>query len=97
MNTYGISSAAGIDLGTYPGETPLDALDALAREAGYTCHAAECVAIGSRGDDWTTDLGAFTRGGISLYVSLENGMPYDVAYHEGVKARANLAAATNAT
>jgi hypothetical protein len=72
MSTYAISSAAGIDLGTYAGNGPVEALDALAREAGYRSHAHECATLGSCGDDWTTDLSAFTRGGVSLYLSKQS-------------------------
>lgn len=43
MNAYTISNkTSGIDLGTYQGATPADALDAMARDAGYADYAAAC-------------------------------------------------------
>lgn len=35
MTKYRITSEAGVNLGTYEGETEQDALDAMARDAGY--------------------------------------------------------------
>lgn len=35
MRTYLIVSSAGVDMGQYSGATPADALDAMARDAGY--------------------------------------------------------------
>lgn len=42
MRSYRITSDAGIDLGTYPATSPTDALDAMARDAGYLDHASAC-------------------------------------------------------
>ena len=36
MQTFRITSSAGVDMGSYQGETAADALDAMARDAGYT-------------------------------------------------------------
>jgi hypothetical protein len=38
MTTYQIISSAGVDMGTFEGETEAEALDALARDAGYRDH-----------------------------------------------------------
>ena len=45
MKSFQITSSAGIDLGTYPGEAPVDALNGLARDAGYADHTAMCAAL----------------------------------------------------
>jgi hypothetical protein len=39
MAAWQITSSAGVDLGTYEGETETDALDAMARDAGYESQA----------------------------------------------------------
>lgn len=50
MKTYSIiSKTSGQDLGAYEAETPEDALDGLARAAGYVDHHAACVASGDDG------------------------------------------------
>lgn len=41
-----ITSDAGVELGEYPGKSVADALDALARDAGY---ASQETAMGARG------------------------------------------------
>jgi hypothetical protein len=35
MTTYQIISSAGVDMGTFEGATEAEALDAMARDAGY--------------------------------------------------------------
>ena len=43
MNTYEIASTvSGAVIGHYRGATELEALDAMARDAGYDCYAAAC-------------------------------------------------------
>ena len=68
MTTYHIESSAGQYLGDYPGHTPLDALDALARDAGYADHAASCAVTGDDPDSWTSSRMAFRSGDLSLLV-----------------------------
>lgn len=45
-NTYRITSLAGQDMGAYPGATPGEALDAMARDAGYADQAAAAAVAG---------------------------------------------------
>lgn len=39
-----INTVSGVDLGIYEGETEAEALDLMAREAGYGDHADACKA-----------------------------------------------------
>jgi hypothetical protein len=39
MTMWQVTSSAGVDMGVYEGETPADALDAMARDAGYKSQA----------------------------------------------------------
>lgn len=49
MTTYKITSSAGIDMGTYTAPSESDALDALARDAGYESQAAAMASVGLAG------------------------------------------------
>lgn len=47
MGNYVIGSKSGSDLmGTFPGATPEEAIDAMARDAGYASHAEACKVTG---------------------------------------------------
>lgn len=46
MTSYQITSSAGVDMGIYEGETPADALDAMARDAGYKSQADAAAVAG---------------------------------------------------
>ena len=63
-----IESSSGAVLGAYPGATAEEALDAMARDAGYRSRADQCAATGDAPDDWTSDAGVFRRGSIGLLV-----------------------------
>lgn len=43
--------ASGVILGVYPGDTEAEALDSLARDAGYRDYAAACGVTGDDPDD----------------------------------------------
>lgn len=52
MNTYRITNmTSGLTLGDYEGATSADALDTMARDAGYADHAAMCAVTESDGSD----------------------------------------------
>jgi hypothetical protein len=68
MSTYRIVSIDGIDFGTYEGLCEVDALDAMAREAGYQNWSAGCQVTGSDDRDWTSDLFKFRGGQVALLV-----------------------------
>ena len=46
MSSYKIVSAQGQEMGVYEGETKADALDAMARDAGYDSQAAAAEVAG---------------------------------------------------
>lgn len=57
MTRYLISNrSSGAELGVYEGETEAEALDAMARDAGYDSFAAACVVTGETVDEALDDL-----------------------------------------
>ena len=70
MTTWKISSQ-NITLGIYEAATAQDALDAMARDAGYASHAASCAVTGADPSDWTASRRAFNGGTIALLVERE--------------------------
>jgi hypothetical protein len=46
MMHYDITSAFGVYLGRYAGDTPAEALDAMARDAGYDSQAEAATDVG---------------------------------------------------
>ena len=69
MATYRIQSSSGVDFGKHEGDSPLGALDAMARDAGYADHRAACIATNADWNAWTTDPYRFRRGDIALLVT----------------------------
>lgn len=55
MKSYKITSSAGIEMGTYEGEMVADALDAMARDAGYAS-AADAAATTGDFDGTVTEI-----------------------------------------
>jgi len=53
MTTYMITSSAGLNMGIFTAETPRDALDMLARDAGWDSHQKACAVCEDDPDDWT--------------------------------------------
>ena len=58
MKNYEITNpTSGVNLGTYQGETPEEALDAMARDAGYA-DAAEAAEVAGKIDLTVTEITA---------------------------------------
>lgn len=55
MTTYRISGCVA-DLGLYEGETPRDAAEALARDAGYESLADSANRLGQTEQEWLAEL-----------------------------------------
>ena len=72
-NKYTITSASGVELGTYEAATPCEALNEMAMDAGYRSHEEACDVTGSDETSWTTDLEAFKRHGYELLVVEASG------------------------
>lgn len=68
---YQVTSRQGVELGTFEAESPEDALDALAREAGCESHEAVCHLLGTDPNDWTTSVSRFQEGNAALLVLKE--------------------------
>lgn len=47
MTMWQITSSAGVDMGIYEAETAADALDAMARDAGYKSQADAAEQVGA--------------------------------------------------
>jgi hypothetical protein len=57
MNAYRIeNTTSGIVLGVYQADTEAEALDAMARDAGYTSTAAMIAAVGPDNDLLVTEV-----------------------------------------
>lgn len=65
---YRITSRHGVDMGTFEADTPLEALNILAREAGYPDHEAICRVLDQDITDWTTSVSRFQEGNVNLLV-----------------------------
>lgn len=62
MRQFNITSFAGIDLGTWPGATPIAALNAMAVDAGYADHRMSCAINDEPWSNWTVDHHVFKGG-----------------------------------
>ena len=51
--SFTIVSAAGVNMGTLDAAGPREALDLLARDAGYQDHRYACETTGDDPDEWT--------------------------------------------
>lgn len=69
MSRYSIMSRQGVDFGEFEADSPEEALDAQAREAGYESHEAVCQLLGTDPTDWTTSVSRFQEGNVLLLVT----------------------------
>ena len=67
MPTYQITNSDGLEW-TFDGDTPQEALEALARDRGYETYAERCADIGDSPSDWTTDAEDFDRYNFAMLV-----------------------------